>query len=194
MTASSGYFKESQRIGNSPERTGGYKGTLLFSFFSNSFENCGYISEFVALILLRTVIMNAKNCAENSLGSFFLLFLITTQHGYEHVWWFLRHCKRKLAPYWVTFIKITISRPRHFKSIEKPRVFFMFLFLFWNKFVKLQKFAQKNIGCNYIWGLGAGGLQHLFWPKSKELSFVFNSKTLENMQFFYQRTSKDFMV
>ncbi len=31
-------------------------------------------------ILLRTVIMNAKNCTENSLGSFFLLFLITTQH------------------------------------------------------------------------------------------------------------------
>jgi hypothetical protein len=29
---------------------------------------------------LRTVIMNAKNCTENSLGSFFLLFLITTQH------------------------------------------------------------------------------------------------------------------
>ncbi len=70
----------------------------------------------------------------------------------------------------------------------------MFLFLFWNKFVKLQKFTQKNIGCNYIWGLEAGGLQHLFWPKSKELSFVINSKTLENMQFLYQRTSKDLMV
>jgi hypothetical protein len=58
----------------------------------------------------------------------------------------------------------------------------------------LQKFTQKNIGCNYIWGLEAGGLQHLFWPKSKELSFVINSKTLENMQFLYQRTSKDLMV
>ncbi len=114
----------------------------------------------------------------------------TGNNGYEHVWWFLRHCKRKLAPYWVTFIKITISRPSHFKSIEKPRVFFMFLFLFWNKFVKLQKFAQKNIGCNYIWGLGAGGWQHLFWSKSKELSFPFNSKTLENMQFFIKESVK----
>lgn len=74
------------------------------------------------------------------------------------------------------------------KALKNQESFFMFVFRFWNIFVKLQKFAQKNIGCNYIWGLAAGGWQHFIWSKSKELSFLFDSKTLENMQFFIKES------